>query len=71
MSPVWGPVGMACMYFKAPSADCNLKPVWLTEMREENEEQQSAEQEWSFDRYHCWNWDESWSTMKVNIAQLW
>lgn len=53
--PCVGQLGMACMYyFKAPSADWNLKPVCLTNMREKKEEQ-TAEQELSMDYYHCQN----------------
>lgn len=66
LSPVW-----ACIFFKAPSADCNLKPVCLTESRKENEEQQTAEQEFPLDHYHCHNWGGFWSTKKLNIVQHW
>lgn len=40
------------MYFVAPSADCNLQSVYLTQRREKKEEQHAAEKESSMDNHH-------------------
>lgn len=59
---------MAWVFFKVPSADCNLKSVHLTEWRELSEEQQRAEQELPLKHYcpQCQKGPQS--TMKMNIA---